>query len=62
MSRMYNQEGDLYKSAFDCLLRTIKTEGIPAVYKGFTAHLTRLLPHTVSEITMGEVDNTTAYY
>lgn len=50
---MYNQKGDLYKTAFDCLLRTIKTEGVPAIYKGFTAHLARLLPHTVSEIVYG---------
>ena len=48
MSRMYNQTGSLYTSAFDCLYRTIKTEGPLAVYKGFFAHLARILPHTVS--------------
>lgn len=48
MSRMYNQTGSLYSSAFDCLYRTIKTEGPLAVYKGFFAHLARILPHTVS--------------
>lgn len=48
MSRMYNQTGSLYSSAFDCLFRTIKTEGVLAVYKGFFAHLARILPHTVS--------------
>jgi solute carrier family 25 protein 34/35 len=48
MSRMYNQTGNLYKSAFDCLYRTIKTEGIMAMYKGYFAHLARILPHTVS--------------
>jgi solute carrier family 25 protein 34/35 len=48
MSRMYNQTGNLYKSAFDCLYRTVKTEGILAVYKGYFAHLARILPHTVS--------------
>ena len=53
MSRMYNQNGDLYKTAFDCLLRTIKTEGVPAIYKGFIAHLARLLPHTASKIVYG---------
>jgi len=48
MSRMYNQTGNLYTGAFDCLYRTVKTEGILAVYKGFFAHLARILPHTVS--------------
>lgn len=48
MSRMYNQTGNLYSGAFDCLYRTIKAEGLLAVYKGFTAHLARILPHTVS--------------
>lgn len=48
MSRMYNQTGNLYNSAFDCLFRTVKTEGFLAVYKGFFAHLARILPHTVS--------------
>lgn len=47
MSRMYNQTGNLYKSAFDCLYQTVKTEGILAVYKGYFAHLARILPHTV---------------
>ena len=47
MSRMYNQTGNLYKGAFDCLFRTVKTEGILAIYKGFGAHLARIWPHTV---------------
>lgn len=50
MSRMYNQTGNLYSGAFDCLYRTVKTEGLLAVYKGFFAHLARILPHTVSRI------------
>ena len=47
MSRMYNQTGNLYKGVFDCLYKTITTEGILAIYKGFFAHLARILPHTV---------------
>ncbi|XHG04677.1 hypothetical protein AWENTII_007927 [Aspergillus wentii] len=50
MSRMYNQTGDLYKGAFDCLYKTIRKEGVFAIYKGFFAHLARVLPHTVSDI------------
>ena len=47
MSRMYNQTGNLYKGVFDCLYKTITTEGIFAIYKGYFAHLARILPHTV---------------
>lgn len=48
MSRMYNQTGNLYKGVFDCLYKTISTEGLLAIYKGYLAHLARILPHTVS--------------
>ena len=47
MSRMYNQTGNLYKGVYDCLYKTISTEGVLAIYKGFFAHLARILPHTV---------------
>ncbi len=47
MSRMYNQTGNLYKGVFDCLYKTVSTEGFLAIYKGFVAHLARILPHTV---------------
>jgi len=49
MSRMYNQSGNLYSGALDCLVRTVRSEGPMAVYKGFFAHLARILPHTVSK-------------
>ena len=54
MSRMYNQTGNLYGGALDCLTRTIKAEGPLALYKGFFAHLARILPHTVSFRSTGE--------
>lgn len=47
MARLYNQTGNLYGGVFDCLFKTIRTEGVFAIYKGFFAHLARILPHTV---------------
>ncbi|KAF2859950.1 putative mitochondrial oxaloacetate transporter [Piedraia hortae CBS 480.64] len=57
MSRMYNQTGDLYSGAFNCLARTVKTEGVLAVYKGFFAHLARILPHTILTLSFAEQTN-----
>lgn len=57
MSRMYNQTGNLYSGAFDCLFRTVKAEGILAVYKGFFAHLARILPHTIITLSLAEQTN-----
>ncbi|EAT82440.1 hypothetical protein SNOG_10105 [Parastagonospora nodorum SN15] len=33
---------------------TVKTEGILAVYKGYFAHLARILPHTILTLTLAE--------
>jgi solute carrier family 25 protein 34/35 len=57
MSRMYNQTGNLYSGALDCLYRTVKTEGLLAVYKGYFAHLARILPHTILTLTLAEQTN-----
>ena len=57
MARMYNQDGRLYKGIFDCLLKTIRTEGVLAVYKGFNAHLARILPHTILTMSLAEQTN-----
>ncbi len=57
MSRMYNQTGNLYTGAFDCLIRTIKTEGLLAIYKGYFAHLARILPHTILTLSLAEQTN-----
>lgn len=57
MSRMYNQNGNLYKGVFDCLGKTIKTEGLLAIYKGFLPHLARILPHTVLTLSLAEQTN-----
>ncbi|EXJ84471.1 solute carrier family 25, member 46 [Capronia epimyces CBS 606.96] len=57
MARLYNQHGNLYSGIFDCLWKTISTEGVLSVYKGFTAHLARILPHTILTLTLAEQTN-----
>lgn len=57
MSRMYNQDGNLYKGIFDCLTKTVKTEGVLAIYKGFLPHLARILPHTILTLSLAEQTN-----
>ena len=57
MSRMYNQTGNLYSGLFDCLFKTVKTEGVLAMYKGFFAHLARILPHTILTLSLAEQTN-----
>ncbi|KAI9713039.1 MAG: Mitochondrial oxaloacetate carrier protein [Bogoriella megaspora] len=57
MSRMYNQTGNLYSNAFECLWKTIRTEGVLAIYKGFNAHLARILPHTILTLSLAEQTN-----
>ncbi|CRK18472.1 hypothetical protein BN1723_017664 [Verticillium longisporum] len=57
MSRLYNQNGNLYKGVFDCLLKTIRTEGLFAIYKGFVPHLARILPHTILTLSLAEQTN-----
>lgn len=57
MSRLYNQNGNLYKGVFDCLAKTVKTEGFFAIYKGFLPHLARILPHTILTLTLAEQTN-----
>lgn len=54
MSRMYNQNGNLYQGVFDCLAKTVKTEGVLAIYKGFLPHLARILPHTILTLSLAE--------
>lgn len=57
MSRLYNQNGNLYTGVFDCLGKTIRTEGIFAIYKGFLPHLARILPHTILTLSLAEQTN-----
>lgn len=57
MSRLYNQHGNLYSGVFDCLGKTIRTEGFFAIYKGFLPHLARILPHTILTLSLAEQTN-----
>lgn len=57
MSRLYNQNGNLYRGVFDCLFKTIRTEGLFAIYKGFVPHLARILPHTILTLSLAEQTN-----
>ncbi|KAJ9152113.1 hypothetical protein NKR23_g2806 [Pleurostoma richardsiae] len=57
MSRLYNQNGNLYHGVFDCLAKTVKTEGFFAIYKGFLPHLARILPHTILTLSLAEQTN-----
>ncbi|GAA6062640.1 hypothetical protein JCM10212_003452 [Sporobolomyces blumeae] len=65
LTRMYNQSpnsigpdgkprGLLYKNPIDCLYKTWKTEGVLGWYKGTTAHLMRIAPHTVVTLVTNE--------
>ncbi|EGV61586.1 Mitochondrial oxaloacetate carrier protein [Yamadazyma tenuis] len=47
LTRVYNQKGDLYSGVGDCIVKTVKTEGITAFYKGFWAQLFRIGPHSI---------------
>jgi solute carrier family 25, member 34/35 len=54
---MYNQNGNLYQGVFDCLMKTVRTEGFFAIYKGFLPHLARILPHTILTLSLAEQTN-----
>ncbi|KDE04783.1 hypothetical protein MVLG_04837 [Microbotryum lychnidis-dioicae p1A1 Lamole] len=65
LTRMYNQSpnslgpdgkprGLLYKNPIDCLFKTWKAEGIRGLYKGTTAHLMRVAPHTIVTLVANE--------
>jgi solute carrier family 25 protein 34/35 len=54
---MYNQNGNLYKGVLDCLMKTVRTEGLLAIYKGFLPHLARILPHTILTLSLAEQTN-----
>ncbi|KAJ5546342.1 hypothetical protein N7494_003927 [Penicillium frequentans] len=54
---MHPLTGNLYGGVFDCLLKTVRKEGVLAIYKGFFAHLARILPHTIITLSLAEQTN-----
>lgn len=58
-TRLYNQriadgKGTLYSGALDCLVKTVRHEGVAGLYKGFLAHYLRLCPHTILTLVFWE--------
>ncbi|TPX31584.1 hypothetical protein SmJEL517_g05093 [Synchytrium microbalum] len=59
-TRMYNQKANaegqfMYKSGVDCLVKTVKGEGLFSLYKGASAHYLRIGPHTILTLTLFDV-------
>jgi len=51
-TRLYNQrvdsgKGALYTGPIDCFVKTLRTEGVRGLYKGYGAHFLRIAPHTI---------------
>jgi solute carrier family 25 protein 34/35 len=38
-------------------MKTVRTEGFFAIYKGFLPHLARILPHTILTLSLAEQTN-----
>lgn len=45
--KVVNGKGKLYSGVMDCIMKTMKSEGLRGFYKGWAAHYMRLGPHTV---------------
>ncbi|CAH0490688.1 unnamed protein product [Peronospora farinosa] len=45
--KVVNGKGKLYSGVMDCIVKTLKSEGIRGFYKGWAAHYMRLGPHTI---------------
>lgn len=55
MTRLYNQKaGALYGGVIDCAAKTIKIEGLGALWKGLVPHFVRIGPHTVLTLVLLE--------
>ncbi|XP_013388976.1 mitochondrial substrate carrier family protein ucpB-like [Lingula anatina] len=45
--KMEGKHGHLYKSSWDCVVKTVRSEGILGLYKGFFPNWMRIGPHTI---------------
>lgn len=54
LTRLYNEKGGKYKGPIDCLVRSVRIEGVSALYKGFVAQVFRIGPHTILCLTFME--------
>ena len=45
--KILDKHGTKYRSAFECFFKTLRTEGLPGLYKGFLPNWLRLGPHTM---------------
>lgn len=55
LTRVYNQHSsNLYSGPIDCFMKTVRAEGVMALYKGFGAQVLRIGPHTVLTLTFME--------
>lgn len=60
MTRLYNQKGTaFYAGVFDCGWKTVKSEGLLALWKGLVPHFIRVGPHTVLTLVLLEQVRTT---
>jgi len=59
-TRLQTQKTQVYKGAIDVLVKTVKTEGVFALWKGFMPYFLRLGPHTI--ITFMVNERFLAYY
>lgn len=50
----YMNDRSNYKSAFDCFIRTVKSEGVAGLYRGFLPNFGRLGPHFVLSLPLLE--------
>lgn len=59
MTRLYNQQHQnahvlVYRGLWDCASKTVRAEGISALFKGLVPHFVRIGPHTVLTLVLLE--------
>ncbi|PJF17980.1 hypothetical protein PSACC_02260 [Paramicrosporidium saccamoebae] len=54
MTRLYNQKGELYSGLVNCAVKTVRVEGVGALWRGLVPHFVRIGPHTVLTLVLLE--------